>query len=172
MIPMRRRTLLSTLLAVGLTLAVAVPAAYSSRGKPKPRGQDGTLSIEDGKGTVQIAARGSVLGQLDNGRLIVTDTKPYDQKRPTIRGATWHRRRSRTTVEYGGRDLHYRIAGGFYRIKIVGLGIDLSAVGRGSVTLQGDARYADTGLYSLNGAEFVPVPYERTTLQLGPLASQ
>ena len=34
------------------------------------------------------------------------------------------------------------------------------------MVLDGDERYADTGLYSLNGEEFLPLPYER----IGPAA--
>ena len=62
--------------------------------------------------------------------------------------------------------LRFRLAGGSYRLRIRGLGADLSAVGRGTVVMNGSERFADTGLYSLNGDEFLPVPYERTTLQL------
>jgi hypothetical protein len=51
---------------------------------------------------------------------------------------------------------------GSYRLKIEGSGINLSAVGRGWVVLQGDVRYDNPGTYSLNGEPYEAIPYERT----------
>jgi hypothetical protein len=158
-------------LAVALVVAVAAPVAAVAKKKPKPpesgtAAHDGYLAVEDGKGVVQIAARGSVIGRVGQGRILVIDANPYDAVRPRIRGARWHARRSRKMTVYGGRNLRYRLAGGFFRLRLAGLGIDLSAVGRGAVTLKGDVRYADTGVYSLNGGDFTPLPYETTTVQL------
>ena len=52
--------------------------------------------------------------------------------------------------------------------RLTGRRINISAVGRGAIVLDGDERYADTGMYSPNGEEFLPVPYERIGLPLLP----
>jgi hypothetical protein len=142
---------------------VAFPAVAGAKQAPA---RDGSLAIRDGKGTIQIMAKGTILGQLQRGQIRVVDQNPFDSIRPHVTGFDWKLRRSRTTIVYGGRDLRYRLAGAFFRVKLTGLGVDLSAVGRGTVILQGDLRYADTGLYSLNASDFTPVPYEKTTLKL------
>jgi len=64
-------------------LALLIPtAAQSSTSVP----QNGTLSIREGRGIVQLDARGSMTGRV-NGKITITDPKPYDSKRPVVYGA-------------------------------------------------------------------------------------
>ena len=63
-------------------LALLIPAAAQSQsGAP----QNGTLSIREGRGIVQVDARGSMTGRV-NGKIAITDPKPYDSKRPVVYG--------------------------------------------------------------------------------------
>jgi len=161
---MRFRMLRQLIFVGGLALVLALPAVA---GKARPRPGDGTLSVRDGRGMVQFVARGTVIGRVDVGEVIAIDRNPFDDNEPIIRGGRVPRgEQSETTTTRVGRNIRFRLTGGAYRLKIRGLGVDLAAVGKGSVTLNGDERFADTGLFSLNGGEFIPVPYERTTLQL------
>ena len=48
--------------------------------------------------------------------------------------------------------MRFRVIGGSYRIVIQGRGIDLSAVGKGIGSIEGDRR-AEPGVYSLDGAD-------------------
>jgi len=52
-------------------LALFVPGAANSQ----PPAQNGTLSIREGRGIVQLDARGSMTGRA-NGRITITDPKP------------------------------------------------------------------------------------------------
>src|SRR6478752_1944999 len=66
-----------------LLLALLVPAAAQSQSSTP---QNGTLSIREGRGIVQLDARGSMTGRL-NGKISITDPKPYDKKRPVVYGS-------------------------------------------------------------------------------------
>jgi hypothetical protein len=150
--------------AVGaLGLLAAVPSLAGSASGA--RASDGTLSVQNGKGVIQIAARGTIIGRLDQGTVKVIDRNPYDSATPVVRGGKCRPCNARTIVRQG-KNIRFRLAGGFFRLRVDGIAINLDAVGRGSVTLNGDERYADTGVYSLNGGDFVPVPYARVSLQL------
>ncbi|MDQ3894814.1 MAG: hypothetical protein M3292_09180 [Actinomycetota bacterium] len=153
---------LRLLLLVGaLVFVVGIPAAFAVR-RPRP---DGTLSVRDGRGLVKLAASGSFIGRIDSGRIVAIDATPNNANYPIVFGGKLRRETSRVT-EVSGPNIRFRLVGGFYRLRIEGAGVDLSAVGRGNATLDGDDRSSDTGVYSLNGADFQPLPYEPTTLQL------
>jgi hypothetical protein len=117
---------------------------------------NGTLSIERGKGLVVLEIRGSVLGRLTAGTIRVTDTTPRDRFLPVVLGrrVTQERVGPRTVV-YRGQGLRFRMVGGGYRIVVRGEGLSLSAVGRGSVALQGERKLPtdDAGVYSLDGVD-------------------
>jgi hypothetical protein len=135
------------LLACSITVAAAVAAGASSANVP------GSLSVDQGRGTVLLELRGSVLGRLGNGTLRVTDLTPRDPFGEIVTGKNLsaEERVGPRTVLYRGQGLRFRMLGGRYRIRVVGTGIALSAVGRGVVQLDGERRAADeaTGLYSL-----------------------
>ncbi len=146
------------LILAALTLT-AVPAALGA-GR-----SDGTLSLKSASGLVAIAARGSFIGRCDGCRLVVDDPDPSDGPPPSVTGWGYVRNLPGTKTRYGGTDVHFRLIDGFFRLQIVGTGISLSAVGRGSVTLRGDG-FAD-GTYSLDGGPFASMPDVPTSFQLG-----
>jgi hypothetical protein len=147
---------------VVLSLLLAVPAISLARSMPPG---DGTLVIKNGRGTVVLQVNGAVIGWMGNGKLTLTDNDPYDENSPVVHGRLRQRspvQLSDATTVYKGRNIRYRMVEGSYRLKFEGSGIHLSAVGRGWVTFDGDDRFANDGMYSLNGATPEPVPQDPT----------
>ena len=127
-----------------------------------------------------IDLRGSVLGRLASGSLRVTDQTPNDRFAPLVVGKklTWERVGPRTVL-YRGTGLRFRLVGGGYRLVARGSGISVSAVGRGTVLLDGEPRWPgdDIGLYARDGSDCsseptscvpLPVDPERFTLEPPP----
>ncbi len=134
------------ILFVSLLALPAVGAAALSRGVG-----DGTLSVEEGQGRIVIdVSRGGVIGRFDRGFVTILDRTPDDAFVPKVWGAA-------REVEIGtgerhyGPDVRFRLIGGSFRIVINGAGIDLSAVGSGVVSLEGNGRFP--GVYSLDGED-------------------
>ena len=138
----------------------------------------GVLSVGRGKGVVMLDLRGSVLGRLTSGTLRVTDHTPGDRYEALVLGRRLVQERvGPRTVLYRGQGLRFRMLGGGYRIVVRGIGIDVSAVGRGVVVLDGEPTIPgeDTGVYSIDGADCelepelcTPLPTEPEHFVLGP----
>jgi hypothetical protein len=152
----------------GVAAVLALPAVA---GGARQRVGDGTLSLRDGRGLVVVAARGTIIGRLDRGQVLVVDRRPFDTATPVVRGGRLRKLTKRRVVR-SGRNIRFRLSAGSYRLRVRGRGIVINAVGRGAVTMDGDERFADTGLYSVNGDDFQPVPYERETVKLAAPPSQ
>jgi hypothetical protein len=155
-----RRTLFLALLAF-----LAVPAgATATRTAPG----DGTLSIRDGQGTIQIELRGAIIGHMGSGTLRVDNPKDDDCASPLVWGAetqtpepvivTGELGIKQTRCIYGGRDVRFRLAGGEHEISIVrGRDVAISAAGKGEAFLRGTGGL-DDGFYSLDAREYVSMP--------------
>jgi hypothetical protein len=140
---MRKHILL--LLACLLALpALASAALMRSTG-------DGTLSVEDGQGRIVIDARGGVIGRFDRGSVTILDRTPEDAFEAKVWGATREVELGLDRERYFGPGVRFRLIGGSFRIVINGAGIDLSAVGTGVVSLEGNGRFP--GVYSLDGED-------------------
>jgi len=163
---MRVQLLLRVAFFAALSLLLLIPGVAGA-GREPPGPGDGTFSVRSGKGFVRIIARGTIIGSVANGQVRVVDRSPFDDRYPVVRGGKL-KQSTFNSVTRQGKNVRFRLGGGMYRLRITGRRINLSAVGRGAVVLDGDERYADTGLYSLNGEEFLPVPYERIGLPLMP----
>jgi hypothetical protein len=140
-----------------LCCLVAVPAALAAGNATG----DGVLELSDVAGTVVLTGtRGTVWGQMSSGRLVVTDPVTGDGAIYVSGATTVTLGKTEGVTIYQGKDLHFRVTGGKYRLSFnnKASGIDLTAVGVGSAVLTGDA-YADkTGKYSVDGAKWNPVP--------------
>lgn len=136
---------------LALLLLFALPSlADAGRDKPKPPPKGpGTLEISGGRGVIMLKMRGSAIGFVERGRVIVVEKDDEGGDGQT----------------YNGKNIKFRAVDGAYRIMIRGIGIDLSASGRGQVTLLGQKR-GDSGEFSLNGGDPQPLPRRATTLQL------
>jgi len=147
---MRRYALVSAaLLALG-----APAAAWALTQGPN----DGTLVVKDGtapKGVpvVTLVITGAAIGHITNyATIVIDDTTTNDPYGPEVTNSDWHKDVSDTATKWGGTNMKFRAVGGTYKITIYGSDVDLSAVGRGVVTLAGmpDTPSGD-GTYSLNG---------------------
>lgn len=147
--PMRR---LSLTLLCGLIVAPAALAGVRVTG-------DGVLELRAVDGIVVVAGRGVVWGQMDKGRLAVNDFAAGDGE---ILVSGWEQKRpgncDQCTV-YSGKDLHFRVTGGKYRLAFQGVGIDFSAVGVGGAQLTGDVTADNAGDYALDGGKWTAVPW-------------
>jgi hypothetical protein len=140
-------------------LLFAIPAISFAR--PMPPG-DGTLVVTKGRGTIVLQVKGAVIGRMGNGKLTLTDNDPYDEQTPVVRHVRAKLQLNDATTVYKGQKIRYRMVEGSYRLKLEGTGIELSAVGRGWVTFDGDDRFESDGMYSLNGTDFEPIPADQT----------
>ena len=119
---------------------------------------EGTLSVEEGRGKVTIEARGGFIGRIAFGTVTIHDLTPEDANEAIVFGDDRPVRFvGDTGIQYGGVGLRFRLAGGRYRIKVEGRGIDLSAVGRGVGTIKSDGG-AGPGIYTLDGADCRKAP--------------
>jgi hypothetical protein len=136
-------------LALIVVLALLVPAAASARGGERG---DGTFVVKSANATLlKLNATGSLLGKLDRGEITVQDTSStasddiqvlgYDRK-PVVRpdGSTTYR----------GDKMKFRVVGGGYLVTINATGINLSAVGKGTIVGTG----ISDGLFSIDGGPF------------------
>jgi hypothetical protein len=155
-----------------ILLALLIPAAaQSSSSLP----QNGTLSIREGRGIVQLDARGSMTGRV-NGRITITDPKPFDNKRPVVYGATKTTYKSVKTTLYQGKNLRFRLIGARFNFRIQGQKIFLSAIARGNGMLDGigdpSANIFYDGVWSLNDSPYQSLPDTATTFELAPAPPQ
>jgi len=129
-------------------LALAVPAAFAVASPA------GSLSIEDGRGSVVLKGKGIVIGRLDQGEVKIVDLSPLDQWSPRVNGVPRGR-----TVWLRGKDVNFYVPGGRYRITVRGEGFSISARGQGAVTLSGrpDVTGA-TGTYAVGDDAAAPIP--------------
>jgi hypothetical protein len=142
------------LLTFAVLVALALPAASAARNQGA---SDGTLSVRDGRGTITISVRGGVIGSFARGSVRISDPIDGDGTGPIVTGDEWSNERDATTTTWGGTKVRFRIIGGSFRIVVRGRGINLSLVGKGSVTLDG-ASTVDDGSYSVNGGEYLAMP--------------
>lgn len=150
------------LLVLGLSASVATGAANAP---------SGTLSIVDGRGTVQIIGKGVLVGLVDKGSLEIVDLSSDDQWSPRVNGVPRGRR-----AWIRGEQIRVFVPAGRYRVVARGTGIQISAQGSGAVVLQGNPdRVGATGLYAVGGptckgtdkAGCSPLPAEATNVLFG-----
>ena len=155
-----------------LLLALLIPAAAQSQSSLP---QNGTLSIKEGRGIVQLDARGSMTGRL-NGKITITDPKPYDSKRPVVYGATKTTYRNVKTTVYQGKNIRFRLIGARFQFRIQGRAIFLSAIARGSGIIDGSgdptANVFYDGVWSLNDSPYQSLPDDATSFNLAPASPQ
>jgi hypothetical protein len=146
-------------------LAVMAAPAFAA-----PPVTDGTLSVKDARGMVQLSSRGSLIGRFERGKVTITDPNPYDARRPTVLGAEQVVYRNAKTTVYSGKDVRIRIGGGLSHVRIEGRGIYVSAVGRGNGQIDGagstQAGVFYDGVWSLNDDEYRSLPDDPTKFQL------
>jgi hypothetical protein len=161
------RRLCLTLLC-GLLVVPAAVAATRATG-------DGVLELKDAAGTVVlIGTRGTVWGQMEGGKLVVTDPLAGDGA-VFVSGAEIIKQIGDTVTSYSGKDLRFRVTGGRYRLVFRGVapglpatGIDLTAVGVGTAQLTGDV-FVNSGDYALDNGKWNPLTVLTRTVRFGVL---
>ncbi|MDQ3890210.1 MAG: hypothetical protein M3312_06615 [Actinomycetota bacterium] len=153
---MRRRFLLTILAA--LVLAPASHAASLSR---FASADTEWVSLERGTGSAVLQARkGAVFGRIARGRVVITNL-PRRGRRPSFSGCDRRQRLDRRTVLCAGRGLHFSIRGD-WRVAGRGVGVDMSAVIRGTLTVKGSE-----GTYSIGGGSKHRWPRRARTFRIG-----
>jgi hypothetical protein len=151
-----------------LMLAFVIPAAAQSQSRAP---QNGTLSIKEGRGLVELNARGSMTGRV-NGKITITDLKPYDSKRAVVYGATKTVYRNVRTTVYQGKNVRFRLIGARFDFRIQGRAIFLSAIARGDGLIDGAgdpmANVFYDGVWSLNDEPPQSLPDTSTGFKLAP----
>jgi hypothetical protein len=158
------RRLLLILLVVGLAAPAGALAVQELPG-------DGSLVVDNARGLVTIRARGGIIGRFDSGRLVIEDPVEGDGSVPRVYGADRIRELSPTTTLYIGEDVRFRLIGGAYRVTVTATGMDISAVGRGTVTLDGSLFSDQPGRFQINGGSWQPMPDDVARYTLGGASS-
>jgi hypothetical protein len=150
------------LLAALLLAAVTVPAALSA-----DTPSDGTLSVKRGRGSVMLKLKGTVIGRVTNGKVQVKDFRPFDRNVPLFTGCKVKHPSFNLSV-CQGRNVGYRVLNARFNTNVRGSGISISAVGNGTVTIDGTGEQglAD-GVMSLDDQPYESLPDDATTLTLG-----
>ena len=77
---------------------------------------------------------------------------------PDVSGAVRQFDRADGSTVYIGTGIRFRAVAGNFRVRIFGAGIDINAVGQGSVRLFGSSIANGAGKYSLNGGSWTTLP--------------
>jgi hypothetical protein len=148
------------------TLAAAILAVPAALAGDTPG--DGTLSVKRGRAaiTIKFRSRSSVIGRI-NGTLSVMDATPLDDVIPRLIGCKVHHPPFGNRYWCTGRNISFRILDGRYKVTLKGTGIFLSAVGQGTVVIDGRGDLGvNDGVYSLNDDPYQSLPDTPQTLRL------
>lgn len=155
--------LLSLLL---LLLALAVPTlALAGRSAPG----DGSLVVADASGVVTVQGSGPIFGHFDRGSMTVLDYRPDGNLALSVSGARMKPTASNDPM-YVGNDVRFLLPGGKYTLRFEGVGIDISAVGKGKLETSGRGSGND-GSFSVNGAKAQSVTPSLTKASFGGVPS-
>jgi hypothetical protein len=149
-------------------LVVTGTAAARSGGQ-----NDGTLTVKSADGRVVMSAfKGAVIGRFDKGQVTIKDPNPNDGIGPIVTGADLTLPLSEKTTRYSGSNIRFRMIG-LSSVTVFGNNINLSAIGRGLIQLNGTITrgFADDGTYAVNGSAAQPFPPFPFTFPLDAQAS-
>ena len=133
-----------------LALAFIVPA--SALATPAVVG-DGALALNSASGTIYVSGRGVIYGQFDTGTLMVLDYHPDDGvSTPVVSSGKGKFVKGAGSGVFAGADVRFLLPSGRYTIELIGVGIDASAVGKGSIFTTGLGS-PDDGSYTVNGGK-------------------
>ena len=160
-----RRALIILCVTLGLSVTAVALAGDAA--------EDGTLSVRYGKGRVQLGlSHGVVIGRLGKGWIRVDDRIETDNTRIDFWGCDKTKPIDNNTILCSGTAIRFRVVGDRYRLIVNGVGMFVSAVGRGQVSLDGrgdpDAGIYRDGVYSLNGEPYQSLPDNGDSFLLAP----
>jgi len=105
---------------------------------------------------IVVQGNGTIFGHVDSGTLTVVSYDPADTQQPKVSGAVG--RVVGNTVRYSGTDMRFLFPNGHYLITLEGAGIDISAVGAGTVAAAGLGTDND-GTLAVNGGKALQVGF-------------
>jgi hypothetical protein len=163
--PILRDGVRNALLILLVTAALAGPSAVLAETSTKG---DGTLSVKDANGMITLSARGIVFGRIDNGWIRIVDYRPDDDNTFEDFGTCAITRfpDDQTTV-CRGTSLRFRFAAGRFDVRLGGRRVNVTAVGRGTGTIDAADTALDPGTYSVNGDAYEPLPFFASSFVLG-----
>jgi hypothetical protein len=127
---------------------------------------DGSLVVSSASARVIVVhGSGLIFGHITQGTLTVMDYKPADASSAQVSGSILKLPVGSTT-QYSGSDVRFLFPNGRYSLSFDGVGIDISAVGRGAVSAIGVGTPAD-GTMATNGGKGLPLGPGPTTLVFG-----
>jgi hypothetical protein len=151
-----------------LTISLAVPA--TALALVAAASDDGAVSVKNGLGKVVLSPfNGSAVGRLGSGVIKLTDPIFGDGAGFDVWGCDSQPVKTDTTEVCTGENIRFRAVGGKYKIFIKGSGIFLSAVGHGTVTLDGrgdDPSVESDGVFSINDSPYRSLPNLEKQFQL------
>jgi hypothetical protein len=154
------------LLPIAAVAALAIPAIL-----PAANTANGTLSVKRGRAVIVLKLRGTVIGSLGNGSVRIRDLTPLSGPAPQFHNCRTLRHINASTTVCKGRKLTFRALDGPYSVTLKGVGIFLSAVGRGTVTFDGTGEPTfPNGVMSFDNGPYMPIPDEPTSYALGTAA--
>ncbi len=149
-----------------LTAVIALALAPAAdAGLARYAAEEGeSLSLKRGRGTALIVNRdGAVLGTVRRGRVVITDVQRGAETDVAVSRSERRRYPRRHTVVCAGRYLRFSALGGAWRVRLMGAGINASAVMNGYVTFDNGA----AGTYSIRHSDPRPWPATARTFYLG-----
>ena len=93
---------------------------------------DGSVGVSGASGTIYIQGSGVIYGHVDQGTLMVLQYKPDDGVSvPAVSSSKT--KFGRGTGVFSASDVRFLLPSGQYTIELIATGIDISAVGRGTI---------------------------------------
>jgi hypothetical protein len=143
------RRLYALVPAVVLATWLLLPAAAPAR--DVAGAGEGSLTVTGASGSLLLTGKGLIFGHVDRGTVTVLSYKPDGNAVPAVSGARMRLVGSTTNVVYSGGDIRFLFPGGRYSIEIEGSGIDISAVGKGTISALGAGTAADGSIVADGG---------------------
>lgn len=114
-----------------MLLAAALAAPAVALAVDRASG-DGSLAVSGASGTIYIQGSGVIYGHFDQGTLMVLQYKPDDGvSLPAVSSSKV--KLTHGTGVFTASDVRFLLPSGQYTIELIASGIDVSAVGKGSV---------------------------------------
>ena len=135
-------------------LALAIPGAASALSRAQG---DGSLAVSDGNGSLVVQGHGVIFGYFAQGSLTIVDYHPDNPSSTvSVSGGLSHTDGGVTT--YSGSAVRFLLPAGRYTLELIASGIDISAIGHGTVGATAGATFS-TGSLTLDAGH--PVPFAR-----------
>jgi hypothetical protein len=150
-------------LSLFLFILLLVPSAAFGAGVAAG---DGSLAVSGASARIiVVVGSGLIYGHIDQGTLTVFYYRPVDTSTAQVSG-TITKAPVGTATLYSGSDIRFLLPNGRYWVRMDGSGIDISGVGKGTVSAIGAGTGAD-GAMTTNGGKALPLGVTPTTLVFG-----